>query len=311
MNATKVLIAMAALSCFAIAQAGTQAQSQTNAGASANGSVSAGQTGAQAQTQASGSASQNAATRQTNASGAGQANPSAGSANTSLQEGTTIDAVLSKPIDAKKAKEGDEVIAKTTHPVKGEGERTIPKGAKLIGHVTKASARAKGDSESSLGIMFDRAEIGKGREVPVHAVIQALAAARSSASADMGDVGNEPMGTPSYSGGGAPNGGSGGGLIGGTVSGVGNTVGNTAGQVGQTGGNVGSAAEGTVNRTAGGVGAAATSTLSAQSQGAIGLPGYMLQAATAGSTQGSIVTSSGKDVKLDSGTQMVLRVVSE
>ena len=323
MKAFRVMVMMAALSGFAIAQSDTQAQSQTNAGASTNTSIQAGQTGANAQTQTSVSGAQNAGTSrsgakgQTNATGASQANANGNSPNgtASLGSGTTIEAVLSKSIDAKKVKEGDEVVAKTTREVKGQGERTIPKGSKLIGHVTKASARSKGDSESSLGIMFDRAEIGKGRAVPVHAVIQALAAVNHTSNAAMNMGGDDDMGSPSYSGGGTQSAGGNGGLVGGTLNGAGRTVGNTTGAVGQTAGNVAGgavgAAGGAINNTTGTAGAAAGSTLNATAQGVVGMPGYTLQAATEATTQGSIITSSGKDVKLDSGTQMVLRVVSE
>jgi hypothetical protein len=99
--------------------------------------------------------------------------------------------------------------------------------------------------------------------------------------------------------------------VGGTVAGVGKTVDNTANTAGNVGGSAVGSATGTVNRTAGGVGAAANSTLNANSQGVVGLPGYTLDGAAASATQGSVITSSGKNVKLDSGTQMVLRVVSE
>src|SRR4029077_4645098 len=63
-----------------------------------------------------------------------------------------------------------------------------PKGAKLVGHVTQASARAKGESESALGIVYDRAILKNGQEIPLSAGIQALAAVQSSASAAGSDV---------------------------------------------------------------------------------------------------------------------------
>lgn len=51
--------------------------------------------------------------------------------------------------------------------------------------------------------------------------------------------------------------------------------------------------------------------LLASSSGVTRLPGLALQSAASSSTQGSLVTSGGKNVHLDSGTQMLLRVVSQ
>ena len=288
-----IFLSVLLLTWGAAAQPG--AQSQTSAGASSSAKVNANKGGVKAKNDTSVSASQ-----QTNAN------------SNSIAAGTTLNAVLTKSIDSRKAKEGDEVTAKSTSTMKAEGERPIPKGTKLIGHITKANARAKGDSESALGIVFDRAEVGKGREVPIHAVVQALAATSTSS---MMAANEEPI-TPTPDRGAASGNtaSSGGGLVGGTVAGVGKTVdstvnasGNAAQQVGAGAGNAVGSASGTINGTAG----AATATLSSTSQGVVGLPGYSLDAAAANATQGSIITSTGKSVKLDSGTQMVLRVVND
>ncbi len=277
------------LAWSAAAQSGTQAQSQTSAGASSSTNVNADKGGVKAQKDTSVSASQ-----QTNAN------------SNSIAAGTTINAVLTKSIDSRKAKEGDEVTAKSTSTLQAQGERPIPKGTKLIGHVTKANARANGDAESALGIVFDRAEVAKGREVPIHAVVQAVAATSASSTMAMNE---EPVNATPDRAPASPN--SGGGLVGGTVAGVGKTVDNTAGtaaqQVGSATGSAVGSASGTISNTTG----AATATLSSTSQGVVGFPGYTLNAAAANATQGSIITSTGKNVKLDSGTQMVLRVVGQ
>src|SRR3989475_10631093 len=123
------------------AQAGAQASSQT--------SVQAGQT----QAQASGSASASTAASAQN-----------GQANGSLATGTAFNAALSSPIDSKKCKPGDPVNAHTTEAAKSEGKTVIPKGSKLVGHVTQASARGKGESESALGIVVERAILKNGQE---------------------------------------------------------------------------------------------------------------------------------------------------
>jgi hypothetical protein len=275
-----VTITMFTLS--ALAQ--TSAPSQTGAGASTDTSVTAGHNGVNAQSNASAN-SQNT--------------------NASFAAGTTLNAVLTKSVDSRKAKEGDEVVAKTTSELKAPGQREIPKGTKLIGHVTKSTAKSKGDSDSTLGVIFDRAEVAKGREVPVHAVIQALAASSNNSSMAMNED-QLPDSTPRANSGGG---------LGGAVSGVGKTVDNTTGAVAggaqQTGAGALGSASGTVNNTTGALGGTATSTLNAKSRGVVGLPGYTLDTAAATATQGSVITSSGKNVKLDSGTQMVLRITGE
>src|SRR5438132_6849406 len=148
---------------------GAPAQSQTGAAAQASGqaSVQAGNTQAQAGASSSTSA---AATAQH------------GQANAGLANGTAFNAALSSPIDSKKCKPGDAVNARTTEAVKSEGRTVIPKGAKVLGHVTQASARAKGESESALGIVFDKAILKNSQEIPLSVGIQAIAAAQNNAS---------------------------------------------------------------------------------------------------------------------------------
>jgi hypothetical protein len=266
------------------AQAGAQASSQT--------SVQAGQTQAQASTNASAS-TQN------------------GQANGSLASGTAFNAELSSPIDSKKCKPGDAVNARTTEAVKSEGKTVIPKGAKVVGHVTQTSARAKGEAESALGIVFDKAILKNGQEIPLSVGIQALAAAQSSASVAGSDI-------DTFGGAGASAAGSGAGGGRGGLGGVTSAAGGAVGAVTNTAANVGGAAGGAVNSaaSAGGsvVGASkgavgglnAAGQLTSNSQGVFGLNGLNLSAAAANSTQGSVITSTGKNVHLDSGTRMLL-----
>src|SRR4029077_15174843 len=124
------------------------------------------QTGAQAGAQSSSQASVQAGQTQAQASGNASASAQNGQANGSLATGSAFNAELSSPIDSKKCKPGDAVAAKTTEAAKSEGRTVIPKGSKLVGHVTQASTRAKGESESSLGIVFDKAILKNGQEVP-------------------------------------------------------------------------------------------------------------------------------------------------
>jgi hypothetical protein len=295
MNRTVLAIAVGALfslSAAAQSQTGAQAGAQSNS----QGSVEAGQT----QAQASG-----------NASASTSASAENGQASGSLASGTAINATLSSPIDSKKCKPGDPVNAHSTEAVKSEGKTVIPKGAKLLGHVTQASARAKGESESSLGIVFDKAILKNGQEIPLNAGIQAIAAAQSSASAAGSDM--DTMGGMGASAAGS-------GMAGGrgALGGVTSTAGGAVGSVTNTAANVGGVAGGTVNSAAnaggsmagaskgavGGLNAAGQ--LTSNSQGVFGLNGLNLNAAGSNATEGSVITSAGKNVHLDSGTRMLL-----
>src|SRR2546427_8117209 len=156
------------------------------------GAAAQAQTGAQAGSQSSGQASVEAGKTQAQASANASASTSAsaqnGQANAALASGTAFNAALSSPIDSKKCKPGDQVTAHTTEAAKSEGKTVIPKGSKLIGHVTQASARAKGESESALGIVFDKAILKNGQEIPLNVAIQAVASAQSSASVAGADL---------------------------------------------------------------------------------------------------------------------------
>src|SRR6266852_7331172 len=167
MKCAGMAIAVGTLFCLSAA-----AQSQTGA-----------QAGAQTSGQASVQAGQTQAQASGNASAASAASAQNGQANASLASGTAFNAALSSPLDSKKCKSGDPVNAHTTEAAKSEGKAVIPKGSKLVGHVTQASARAKGESDSSLGIVFDKAILKNGQEVPLNAGIQALASGQSAASA--------------------------------------------------------------------------------------------------------------------------------
>ncbi len=63
---------------------------------------------------------------------------------------------LSKSIDSKKLKDGDEVDAKLLSDVHSSDNVTYPRGTKVVGHVTQSKARSKGDPDSSLAISFDK-----------------------------------------------------------------------------------------------------------------------------------------------------------
>lgn len=274
-----------------------------------------GQTGAQASGQASTQTNAQVGGQKAEAGASSNSSASAttkpGQANASLASGTAVNAQLKSPVDAKKNKPGDEVSAQTTEAVKSGGKVVLPKGTKLIGHVAQASAKGKGDAESALAIQFDKAILKNGQEMPLNVTIQAIASAQSAASAAGADIDSFGSAGASATGGAARSGG-------GALGGVASTAGATAGAVANTAASVGGNATGAVGSTVGtaaGVGGSsagaigglnAAGQLASNSRGVFGLSGLNLNSAASSATQGSVITSAGKNVHLDSGTRLLL-----
>jgi hypothetical protein len=213
--------------------------------------------------------------------------------------GGSLMVVLDKTIDAKKAKVGDQVEAKTTGAAHTASGVTIPEGSKLIGHVTEAKPREKGaaNAQSSLGIAFDRVQVKGGQEIPIHAVIQALRAPQPAAMPAAPDMSAGPSG--GYGQGGYGQGGYGG------VGGVAPRTTNTT-----------SIPQPTPRTTP--VGAPGSTPppnangedINPGMTGAVGMKDLRLESG-GDAARGSIVTSDNKNVKLESGTQMLLRVTGQ
>ena len=87
-----------------------------------------------------------------------------------LDSGTCLVVELSKSLNAKKLQPGDKVTAKVIQAVVVNGKVVIPRGSKLVGNVTETKAYSKEDPESRLGIIFGKAMMKNGVEVPVGAV---------------------------------------------------------------------------------------------------------------------------------------------
>jgi hypothetical protein len=273
------------------------------------------QTGAQAGAQSSGQASVEANKQGADANAknavAASSSAQAGNSSVGLAGGSTLNATLSAPVDSKKCKPGDPVSARSTEPAKSDGKTVFPKGTKFVGHVTQASSRAKGDSESAVGIVFDKAILKSGKEVPVKFAIQAMASAQSStqlAGSDVDTIGS--MGGSAAGSGVA----TGRGTLGGVTSTAGGAVGTATNTAARTGAAAGEAVNATTNaagnvarESRGAVGGLnATGQLVSNSQGVFGLSGLNLNSAASDSTQGSVITSAGKNVHLDSGTRLLL-----
>jgi hypothetical protein len=81
---------------------------------------------------------------------------------------------LETGLDSKKKNVGDEVEGKIPSPVHLSDGTVIPAGAKVIGHVTASKAKAKGDSESSLAIVFEKVSLSGGKTLNIKGYIRAI-----------------------------------------------------------------------------------------------------------------------------------------
>jgi hypothetical protein len=169
------------------------------------------------------------------------------------------------------------------------GQILVPRDAKVMGHVTAATSRSKDSPDSTLGIAFDRVVMKDGRELPIHATVQAVGRPLNEVPAPGKDgLGKNPMATPSdtpiwdqEARGTSPR-----------PIGSPNPV-HSPGDPARTAPDPAPHAQSEEPASA----------LDPRSQGVVGLKGLSLGP----SDQGSIVTSSGHNVHLDSGTQLILR----
>ena len=212
-----------------------------------------------------------------------------------IAPGTVIPVQLTKTIDAKKAKSGDEVQAKVTGDMKNQsGEVLVPKDTKVLGHITEAQPRSKEQPQSEVRIAFDHAVVkGKG-EVPLPMSIQAIIARLN-----LNSAANDNTGAPEASGPDMRQSNSG---MGSTPSAGRSSTTPSGGQTPMPASPSGASAP--AGQSAG----SALPPITATTQGVVGIRNLKL-ATAANSTQSSTVSSEKDNVKLESGTFMLLRVI--
>lgn len=205
-----------------------------------------------------------------------------------IAPGSVIPVSLTKTIDAKKAKAGEEVVAKVTQDMKSNsGEILVPKDTKVIGHVTEAQPHNKQQKESQVGILFDRAVMKDGDTMQMPMSIQAIIGPQNEQNNPGG--GNSDAAAPGGST--SPSNGSG-------------------ARPGMSG-----SAPASTSASAGNDMPSDTTTakssrppITAQTQGVVGISNLTLSPPASNSTEGSVITSEKNNVKLESGTLMLLRV---
>jgi len=78
---------------------------------------------------------------------------------------------LTKSLDANKAKAGDLVSTKVVTDTWIDDKTLLPDHAKLLGHVVEAQGRTKDNPQSKVTVIFDKAILKDGSEVPVNVIV--------------------------------------------------------------------------------------------------------------------------------------------
>jgi hypothetical protein len=200
-------------------------------------------------------------------------------AGSTVAPGSVLLVKLATSINAKKAKKGDEVVAKVTQDIRNAtGTVIVPKDTKVVGHVTEVQVRSKDQKESELAIAFDRAVLKNGQGMQMPMLIQAIIAPRNPA--DSPSSAPAPLETRD------------------TTAAI---------PKGEQGPGTPNAFPPQTESAPMALPGQARGPITGNTQGVIGIADLKLSVAPA-ATEGSLVTSDKNNVQLDDGTFLLLRV---
>jgi hypothetical protein len=196
-----------------------------------------------------------------------------------------VSAELTKRLDTKSAKQGDEVDARVTDAAKLPDGTELPRGTKLIGKVTDVKAKSKEDKSAHLAFNIDHAVLKDGKQVPVAVVMMSVTGPSQGATdAMMPGAGASPTSAGGSSG--------------------------SSGSSGSTGSSAPSTPSASVMADSG-QSSAGSVLKSTQDRVPVGnMPGVMLTGP--GNTAGSAgsLDASGDNISLGSGTKLILSVAA-
>src|ERR1700675_1585329 len=81
---------------------------------------------------------------------------------------------VTKTLDSSKLREGDGVEVETAGSFKLADGTLVSKGSKLTGHVAASKARARGDTEAELTVVFDKLNLANGKQLVAKGSVQAV-----------------------------------------------------------------------------------------------------------------------------------------
>jgi hypothetical protein len=232
-------------------------------------------------------------------------------------EMSSVTGELEGKLDSKTARVGDRVVLKTTEKVQTSDGTVIPRGTRLVGHITQVQTNDAKHAISQMGIAFDRAELKNGQSIAIHTLIRGvnpspgvMAMNPMNSDGPMSGVGDSTVGDTMTGGGrGGRSGGGQSGIPGGAVQ---RTPATTTPVEDRTGANTDPNPQGTVqlaghgdlNEPVGAHQAAAARAIPHPTA----IPGVML---AGNSSASGVFYAAMKDIQFASGTQMQLGIVAD
>src|SRR5712692_1794902 len=199
---------------------------------------------------------------------------------------SSVFAVLINSLESKKATAGQELILRTVSDVVVNGEIVIPRDSKMLGHVTQVIYKGKDGAQSGLAIVIDKALKKDGTEIPVQAIIAAVAAPRNGSLSSDPAYGMMHSNEPKMTGTGA-----------GSAAGTGTL--SPSSKTGSTAAVATADLKGRMDEPF---------SLDENSQGAVGYEGLSLSWGLASPPPFTVFASKSKNLKLEAGTQILLRM---
>ena len=198
---------------------------------------------------------------------------------------STIFAIVEKRIETRSASLDQELTLRTISDVVVDGVVVIPSGSRVVGHIVELATKGKGSEQSILAIVIDKAMLDSGREITLQGIIAAVAAPPEGSLSSDPTYGmmhsNEPK------------------MVG---------TGPGAARPGEL--SPSSKAESTASISAAHINGEMRKDLllNAESQGAIGFSGLSLSWRLTAPPAVTVFSSNRKEIKLDAGTQVLLRI---
>ena len=205
---------------------------------------------------------------------------------TNPQKVTSAYAILTTSVDTKSATEGQELTFRVVADLAVKGVVVIPRESTVYARISEVHAKGKEQSQSALAIVIEKARRPDGIEVPLQAIIAAVAAPKDNSLSSDPTYGMLHSNEPKMSGSGA-----------GSASRTGDLTPSSrasATAAVATAGIKGPMEEGFI--------------LNENSAGAIGYEGLELSWGLAAPPPFTVFVSKTKSIKLNAGTQILLRM---
>jgi hypothetical protein len=198
---------------------------------------------------------------------------------------STIFAIVEKRIETRSASLDQELTLRTISDVVVDGIVVIPSGSRVVGHIVELATKGKGSDPSILAIVIDKAILESGREITLQGIIAAVAAPQEGSLPSDPTYGmmhsNEPK------------------MVG---------TGPSTARPGEL--SPSSKVESTASLSTARINGEMRKDLllNAESQGAIGFSGLTLSWRLTAPPAVTVFSSNRKEIKLDAGTQVLLRI---